>query len=191
MSDMRSALLPRSFSVAEYHRMAAAGLFDVGPAVELLDGVVVEMSPIGKRHWVTHARIVRYLTQALEGRAEVIGQLSLPLGDRNEPQPDIAVLAPSAVADTTTPVDPSEIVAMIEIAERSLLKDMGPKRLLYARFGVPNYLIVDLSGDILLNYIEPVDGDYAVVRRLGRAEQIELLGVTLDVAELLPQSQAG
>jgi Uma2 family endonuclease len=186
---METLLKPRSFSVDEYHRMAEAGVFDVGPPVELLDGVIVEMAPIGKRHWVMHDRIWRYLNGALQGLAEVSGHLSLPLGERNEPQPDIAVLAPSAVADMTTRVDPAEILAMVELAETSLGKDAGPKRLLYARFGIPDYLIVDLRGEVLLNYNAPVGGDYGEPRRLHRGDAFALTAfpsITLEASSFLP-----
>jgi Uma2 family endonuclease len=189
VSDMATVLKARSFSVDEYHRMADAGLFEAGPHVELLDGLIVEMPPIGKAHWVSHGRIFRYLVKALDGYADVEGQISLPLGKRSEPQPDLAVLALSAVEDRIRPVAPAEILAMIEIAETSLAKDSGPKRLLYARFGIPNYLVVDLAGEVLLNYNAPSDGDYGVVQTLPKGDVFALIGVpavSLEASAFLP-----
>lgn len=188
MSDMAASLTPKTFTVDEYHRLGATGVFDDGPRVELLDGLIVEMPGIGKIHWVTHGSIVRYLTKALDGRADVEGQLSLPLGDRNEPQPDIAVLALSAVDDLERRVEPREIYAMIELADSSLAKDKGPKRLLYARFGILNYLLVDLADQVLLNYSAPANGDYAGVRELRRGDFLDLKavpGVELDATHFL------
>ena len=97
-----------------------------------------------------------------------------------------------------TRVDPAEILAMVELAETSLGKDAGPKRLLYARFGIPDYLIVDLRGrvpmgsapsEVLLNYNAPVDGDYRELRRLYRGDTFALTAfpsVILEASHFLP-----
>ena len=99
------------------------------------------------------------------------------------------MLALSAVEDRIRPVAPAEILAMIEIAETSLAKDSGPKRLLYARFGIPNYLVVDLAGEVLLNYNAPSDGDYGVVQTLPKGDVFALIGVpavSLEASAFLP-----
>ncbi len=86
MSDM-AVLSPHQFTVAEYHRMAEHGVLK-DARVELLDGLIVEMGPIGPLHWNMHAIINAYLTEALRGAASVIPQGSFPLGKKSEPQPD-------------------------------------------------------------------------------------------------------
>ena len=93
MSDMVAEYRLHEFTVEQFHRMAEVGIIDSDDRVELLDGYVVEMSPIGLRHWDRHATIVRYLIETLRLRATVVGQGSFPLGLRSEPQPDIAILA--------------------------------------------------------------------------------------------------
>jgi Uma2 family endonuclease len=164
MSDM-AELAPRLFTVDEYHRMADAGLFDE-ERVELLDGVIATMSPIGDRHAFRHAAIDRYLITTLDGLALVIPQGSYRLGERNEPQPDIAILAPH-VGESRKPDLPHDLYAMIELAETSLGIDLGLKMRLYARFGIPDYLVVDLDGDTLLHHTQPDDFGYRRVERLG------------------------
>src|ERR1700722_5783650 len=84
----------RDFTIGEYHRIAEAGILGDDERVELLDGRIVCMPPIGVRHWTRHAAIVKYLNEVLHDRATIVGQGSFPLGTLNEPQPDIAVLAP-------------------------------------------------------------------------------------------------
>jgi hypothetical protein len=174
VSEMALEYKLREFTVAEYHRLAEIGMLRPEERVELLSGAIVEMSPIGPRHWDRHLRIVKYLIQMLAERAEVAGQSSLPLGGRDEPQPDIAVLAPRRYAPPRPPPSPSEIYAVIEISDTSLLKDIGPKLRLYARHGIADYLMVDLDADALLHYREPHALGYHVCDRLGEGHTFEL-----------------
>jgi Uma2 family endonuclease len=171
MSDM-ALLAPRPFTVDEYHRMADAGLFQ-DERVELLDGVIVTMSPIGKRHWVRHGTIDGYLRDALRSRAFVVGQGSFPLGDRNEPQPDIAIVPPD-VDESREIVPPHDIYAMVEVAETSLPLDLGPKLRLYARFGIRDYLVVELAANVLVHHMQPDDLGYRRIERLGYGETFAL-----------------
>jgi len=171
MSDM-AQLAPRPFTVNEYHRMADAGLF-ADERVELLDGVIVTMSPIGKRHWRRHATISAYLQEMLGASVLIVPQGSFPLGDRNEPQPDIAVVAPH-VDESTELVPPQDIYAMVDIAESSLAIDLGPKLRLYARFGIRDYVVVDLAANVLLHHTEPDDFGYRRVERLGPGATFDL-----------------
>jgi Uma2 family endonuclease len=174
MSDMALEYKLREFTVDEYHRMAEAGVLRPEERVELLSGAIVEMSPIGARHWDRHLRIVKYLIGALRDRAEVAGQASLPLGERDEPQPDIAVLAPRRYAPPNAPPMPAEIYAVIELSDASLLKDIGLKLRLYARHAIADYLVVDLDADALLHYHEPHDLGYRLCDRLGENDTAQL-----------------
>jgi Uma2 family endonuclease len=153
MSDM-AVLSPHQFTVTEYHRMAEHGVLE-DARVELLDGLIVEMSPIGPLHWNMHAIINAYLTEALRGVASVIPQGSFPLGKKSEPQPDIAIIEPVDRAALNRTPSPGQIFGMIEIADASLAKDTGPKVRLYGRFGIADYLVVDLAANVLLHYTEP------------------------------------
>jgi Uma2 family endonuclease len=179
MSDMLADYGLLEFTVDEFHRFAEAGIIDPGKRIELLDGHIVEMAPIGSRHWDRHGTIVPYLAQAFGNRAKVIGQGSFPLGLRSEPQPDIAVLVPRNYEDRTAASN--EILAVIELADSSLGKDLGPKRALYARHGIADYLVVDLDGDRLFHHSEPHELGYGKVRTLGHGESFSLTALP-DVA---------
>jgi len=174
MSDMAAELVPRPFTVAEYHRMVEAGIIGSRERVELLDGLIVTMPPIGVPHWAAHMHVVQYLNDALRGRALVPGQISIPLGDLSEPEPDIAVLAPLPYKRLNRPPEPSEIFATIELSDSSLGKDTRTKRLLYARFAIADYLVVDLKSDVLLHFSQPDGEDYPEPRRLGRGDTFTL-----------------
>lgn len=174
MSDMPLEYKLREFTVAEYHRLAEIGVLRPEERVELLDGAIVEMSPIGNRHWARHARIVEYLIHTIGVRARVAGQSSLPLGDRDEPQPDIAVLAPREYEPPHTTPLPAEMFALVELSDTSLAKDLGKKLRVYARHGIADYLVVDLADNALLRHREPHDIGYRICDRLAAGDTFEL-----------------
>lgn len=161
MSDMAIAeLRPRKITVDEYHRMAETGILRDDERVELLDGVIVEMSPIGPPHDGLHMQIDYYLKEAFRGAAMVSGHSSQPLGQFNEPQPDLKVVVPSAKAYFTRHPMPEEIFAVVEIADTSLKTGTEYKRDLYARFEIHDYLVADVNHRRLLHYSSPADGRY-------------------------------
>src|SRR5260370_14461612 len=154
--------------------MGEIGLLRPEERGELLDGAIVEMSPIGNRHWTRHSRIVTYLVHRLGESAIIAGQSSWPLGDRNEPQPDIAVLAPREYEAPHPPPSPAEIYALIELSDTSLRKDLGTKLRVYARHAIADYLVVDLANDVLLHHRDPHDLEYRVCDRLAAGDTFEL-----------------
>lgn len=177
----------REFTVDEYHRMAEAGILQPEERVELLDGRLVRMSPIGYRHSGLHMSITAYLQRVLPDAA-VAGQASFPLGTQSEPLPDIAILAQRRSVYLQRPAAASELLVVIEIAESSLAKDLGPKRALYARSRVPEYLVVDVDRNVLLYLAAPNDVGYAETSTLGHGETLTLRAfpsTPLAVSELL------
>jgi Uma2 family endonuclease len=169
LTDLR----PRLFTVDEYHRLDETGIFD-DERVELLDGVIVRMPGIGMSHWSAHYYVTKYLMRALGDVAQVHGQISLPLGDRNEPQPDLAILANLPYLERKRLPDPEEIYAMIELADSSIARDTRIKRRLYAQFNIRDYLIVDLVKGQLRHYGDPKAGDYASLRLMGLGEHFSI-----------------
>jgi Uma2 family endonuclease len=190
MSDMATAELKlRKLSVAEYHRMVDTGILEEDERIELLDGIIVEMSPLSQRHVALHSRIVAYLLDALGGRAVIAGHFSLRLGEFDEPQPDIGIFAPEPDSYFGRPPTIDEPYALIEISDSSLQKDTGPKRELYARFGIEEYLVVDVSSSELLRYSGLFAGQYGTLQRLRYGDTFDLSappGVTLEVDRFLP-----
>lgn len=186
MSDM-AVLSPYQFTVADYHRIAESGALD-DARVELIDGIIAEMSPIGNRHWARHARITQYLSPALAGHAFLVPQGSFPLGDKNEPQPDFAILAPGDWEAAARYPAPDEIYALIELSDSSLAKDTGPKLRIYGRFGIPNYLVVDLAANILVHSTEPYELGYRRSDRLAHGDTFRLArlpDIALDASSFL------
>jgi Uma2 family endonuclease len=188
---MATEFSPRLFTVDEYHRMVEAGILASGERLELLSGQIVEMSPIGKRHWELHARLVRYLHTVLPDGFMVVGQGSFPLGDTDEPQPDIAIVR----CHPTNPrraADPVAIVGLIEIADSSLAQDIGPKMRLYARFEVADYLVSDVRNDRVVLHSAPHELGYGRMRELARPDAFTLTALPdtpLEAAEFLPDPE--
>ncbi len=184
------------FTVDEYHKMGEAGIFDEDDRVELIDGEVVEMTPIGWRH----ARCVRRLTNLFAGlvggtagRYEVDAQNPVFLGEHWEPQPDLALLSEEPPAGRLP--GPGEIALVVEVADTSLAYDREQKLPLYAEAGIPEAWIVDLSEDRIEVYSEPVPGGagYGKVSRLSRGEELvspTVSGLSFGVAEVLPPGRS-
>ena len=158
----------RRFTVDEYHRLVEVGILDEDERVELLDGLLILMSPIGMGHWKSHGRVSTYLANLLAGHAFVVPGGSFPLGLHDEPQPDIAVLPPKWPDSDDRPQPPDDMLAFIEISDSSLRKDTRLKARLYGKAGISNYLIVDVTANVALHHTEPNDAGYASLARVRR-----------------------
>ena len=178
---------PRPFSVAEYHRMADAGILTEDDRVELLEGVIVLMSPQNEPH--AHAIVVLTETLVLQvtGRYRVRPQLPLTIGDRSEPEPDLAVVpipGPGA-----SPLNRRDALLVIEVASESLRKDRLLKSRIYARAGIPEYWIVNVDERCIEVSREP-DAEAGVYRASSKAVPGGVLhssavgGVAVSVADL-------
>lgn len=165
-------LAKRRFSVSEYDRMAEAGILGEDDRVELIDGEVVEMTPIGHRHAGCVKRLNRLFTDAL-GTDAVIGvQDPVVLGDSSEPQPDLAVLRPRADFYASAHPTPQDILLLIEVAETSAETDRRVKVPLYAGSLVQEVWVVDLQQDAISVYENPEPGGYRTVRLARRGAVI-------------------
>lgn len=171
----------------DYERAAAAGCFGPEGRVELIEGVVYDMSPQNSRH----SAVVRLVEKAL-GRAfgtgwDVRGQMPLALEVDSEPEPDVAVVvgSPRDYLDA----HPTTAALIVEVADASLGHDRKRKAPLYARAGIPEYWIVDLTEGALEVYREPSPEGYRVKTVLHAGETVSPLALpegSLAVLDLLP-----
>jgi Uma2 family endonuclease len=170
MSDMAIEYKRRDITVDDYHRMAAAHIFAPDERVELVDGELIEMPALGLRHWSRHALINDYLVTSFGQRALVVPQGSFPLGRRNEPQPDFAILARSDYGARGARPTLEEIYAFIEVADSSEAFDRGRKMRMYGTQHVAEYLLLELRRNRLTLFGEPNDVGYAQRRELDYGE---------------------
>jgi hypothetical protein len=169
---MAVQLLKRRFTVADYHRMAAAGILSEDDRVELIEGEIVAMSPIGSRHAACVMRLTELLSPQVVGRAHVNVQNPIRLGEHSEPQPDLALLRRRQDFYASSHPGPEDVLLIIEVADQSAAVDREVKVPLYARFGVPEVWLVDLVSERVEVYREPGAGGYAQKLTLARGEVV-------------------
>jgi Uma2 family endonuclease len=172
---MAVQLLPGPFTVEMYHRLGELGILDEDDRVELLDGQIVEMTPIGGRHAACVYRVSNLLTRQLGPDMGVSTQNPVVLAERWEPQPDLAILRrPPAAAGAWLPTA-QDVVLVIEVADTSLERDRDVKVPRYAAAGIPEAWLVDLEGDVILVYLEPGPEGYREVRPVARGSTLRPL----------------
>lgn len=182
------SLIAHRFTVEEYHRMGQAGVFHEDERVELIDGQVVEMSPIGPRHAACVDRLNRWLSQRAGERAIVRVQGPVVLARHAEPEPDVTLLRPPIERYADAHPLPQDILLAIEVADTSLEYDRSVKVPLYARAGIPEVWLVNLPAGTVERFREPQAGDYADLHTARRGDALEVLrlpGVTLQAGDIL------
>ncbi len=175
------ALAPRErlFTAEEYHALACAGVLTKDDRVELINGRIVTMSPVGPPHFHTVNRLERLFARRVYAAetdlAHVSVQNPVRLGVHDEPEPDLALLRTDASEDRLP--TPGDILLVVEVADSTLNEDRRVKRRLYAAAGVPELWIVALPLGLVEVYRSPQDGDYAAPLRLmpGDALTVEAL----------------
>jgi Uma2 family endonuclease len=175
------------FTVEDFHRLARIGVLREDDRVELIDGQVVAMSPIG----APHAACVRRLNDIFATRvldvAVVDIQNPIVLGPRDQPQPDVTVLRRRADGYPDHP-RPPDVLLVIEVADTTLAYDRDVKLPRYARAGIPEAWLVDVSAERIVSFREPAGDAYRDIRAAGRGDRIAPLAfpeVPLTVDEIL------
>jgi Uma2 family endonuclease len=185
---MAVRLLPGPFTVDMYHRLGQLGMFDEDDRVELLDGQIVEMTPIGGCHAACVTRLATLLSRRSPEDIAVSPQNPVILAERWEPQPDIVVLRrPGGLSGAWHPV-PQDILLIVEVADTSLERDRDVKLPQYAVAGIPEVWLVDLDGDAIHVHREPGPDGYGEIRILRRGEVLTpvlVSGVTVSADEIL------
>ena len=176
------------FSLDEWHRMG--DVLGGDARVELIEGEIVEMSPIGARHARCVNRLNRLLVVAVGDRAEVSPQNPVELDERSEPQPDLALLRPDPAADTTPCA--GDVWLVVEVADTSLTFDVNVKAPLYARAGIPTLWIVDLQDRCVEVLTDPSPTGYRHRERLVAGDRLVLADLAeLSVSEVLGAETPG
>ena len=154
----------RLFTVDEYYAMAKAGILAREERVELIDGEIIVMAPIGDDHLASVDIGNRFLVRAVGDRAIVRVQGSIRLDERTQPQPDFALLKDRDDFYRSGAPGPDDVLLLIEVSYSSLPYDRNVKQRLYARFGIVESWIVNLRDGTIEVYTDPVGGEYTVTR---------------------------
>jgi Uma2 family endonuclease len=160
------------FTVDEYHRMSEAGILSETDRVELIEGEIVKMSPIGKYHAACVKRLNRVLNRKIGDEAIVSVQDPIRLDDYSEPQPDIALLKPRADFYAQGLPQAEDVLLIIEVADSSVEYDRNVKLPQYAKAGIPETWLGNLREDRIEAYSQSVNGVYQKVRIINRGESL-------------------
>lgn len=163
----------RLFNVDEYYRMFEASILSERDRLELIEGEIVEMSPIGSRHAAIVNKLNALIGQRIEKSAIISVQNPVRFSEILEPEPDLALLKPQEDFYSGAHPTPNDVLLLIEVADTSLDYDRAIKLPLYARAGILETWIVDLSKDTVELHARPITGEYRETLRYKRGEKIE------------------
>lgn len=159
-------------SLADFHKLGSAGILTEDARVELIDGELLQMAPIGPRHASAVDTLVELLAPQAPGRFRLSIQNPLSLPPHSEPQPDVMLLRPREDRYAASLPVAEDVLLLIEVADRSLDYDRRLKLALYAQAGVREYWLFDLPGVRVEVYRRPGPDGYAEGLELGLAESI-------------------
>ncbi len=146
------------FTTLDYHRMVDAGILAEDDHVELIEGEILRMTPVGSRHAGHVKRLNRLLTLSLGDRAIVAVQDPIHVNDFSEPEPDLAILRPRDDFYEQAHPGPADVFWLVEVSDSSLQFDREVKLPLYARHGVPEVWVVNVQNAVVEVHRAPDGG---------------------------------
>lgn len=161
---MPMAVRNRRFTADEYQRMGETGILSPDDRVELIDGEVLAMTPIGSRHAASVDRATRVFVTHVSGDEAIVRvQGPVRLSPYTELEPDIVLLRPRADFYASAHPGPADVLLLVEVAESSIDFDRDVKAYVYAQSGVSEYWLVDLTEDRVVRYTLPAEGAYQLI----------------------------
>ncbi|MBK8509418.1 MAG: Uma2 family endonuclease [Candidatus Competibacter sp.] len=178
------------WTVAEFHRMAEVGLLMEDSRVELIDGEIVQMAPIGSQHSGKVNRFIHLFSKVFGRKAIIAAQNPIVLGGYEEPQPDITLLRWREDFYEQAHPHAEDVLLIIEISDSTLHYDRDVKIPLYAKNGIPEVWLLDLQNRQLETYREPLNGAYRQrdSQQTGPIAPLLCPDAIIDLAELFPKN---
>jgi Uma2 family endonuclease len=179
------------WSVADYHRLGDAGILDEDTPVELIDGELVEMAPIGSPHGGEVKYLIHLFSSLLQGKVIISAQDPITLGDASEPQPDLALLRWRDDFYRQAHPGPEDVRLLIEVANTTARNDRDLKIPLYARHGIPEVWLLDLPQRRLERYLNPEQGEYTQIsyHRSGQISPSAFPNIAIQLTDLFPETR--
>jgi len=175
-------------SVSDYYRMGDAGILQEDSRVELIEGELIDMSPIGSHHAGIVTLMLHLLNKEINDQAIVSVQNPVRLSDWSEPQPDMMLLKPRSDYYYDSHPEPSDVLVLIEVADSSIDYDRKTKLPLYGQSGIQEFWIIDLNAQRLECYRQPNETGYSQCETLDKTGKISpaaLPAVILDLSRIL------
>ena len=167
----------KRFTTREYEQIIAAGVIAEDDRVELLEGEIVEMSPIGPSHSACIDRLNQLLQRMVGDSAIVRVQSPIRLSEYSAPQPDLTLLQPRHDFYASGHPEPEEILLLIEVSESSLSYDRAVKLPLFALAGIPEVWIVALLPQVIEVYRSPGENGYGETQTLRRGDSLSAINL--------------
>ncbi len=174
--------------LAEWHRLGEAGIFPPESRMELINGEILHMAPIGFNHAGHVARLIHLFAPLLNNQALINAQNPVQLGDLSEPEPDFVLLCPEPNFYSTRHPQAEDVLLLIEVSDTTLRFDRTQKLRLYATYHIQEYWIINLIDDCLEVYRQPNDGDYLDKSTLEKTDSLNLVAlpeIKIAVADIL------
>ena len=185
-SHMEDWLPRHRITVDEYYRMAEVGLLAADARVELIEGEILDMPPIGSRHAGVVSLLDRLLSRAAGDEAIVRVQLPLRLTNASEPQPDLALVKPRSDYYSTRHPTAADTLLVVEVSQTTVRYDRQIKLPLYARHAVPELWIVDLKSGQVHLFRSPRGEEYADVSNIAEPGILALAQLPAVMVDLSP-----
>ncbi len=160
------------WTVEEWRKLGEAAIFDQEDRVELLNGEIIIMSPIGYRHSLAVNKLNKFFVLRAQDRYLVSPQNPVVLDDISEPQPDVVLIAPEWETHATDNPRPAEVLLLIEVADSSLPYDRAEKLRAYAQRNIMEFWIVNLRDDVIETFREPAGDRYGKIAIFARGQSV-------------------
>ena len=169
MNMQRTETAPHPFRWTReaYHRLGELSFFPQNRRVELIEGEIIQMSPIGPRHGIIVDSLSNLFAQRLASLAICRTQGPCSIADSSEPEPDLLLMQPDRRRYLHGHPKAEDIFLVIEVSSTSAEFDLTKKMEIYASAGIPEYWVVDLNRDLVVVHREPMGNRYAEVRECG------------------------
>ena len=170
--------------------MGEGKVFAPDARLELIEGEIIEMAPIGPPHAGTVAILGRLLERAAGDQAVVWVQNPIRIGDLSMPQPDVVLLKPRGDVYRRSHPVPTDVLLVIEVSDTTLRFDVSRKMPLYARAGIAEAWVVDVDSDVVRVFRDPDANDYRTSFSVAGGERVRALAmprVEIAVSELFPK----
>lgn len=145
----------RLITLVEYHKMIESGILGPKDKIELINGQILHMSPIGSKHQAMVDKLTQLFIILFKDEVIVRTQGPISIPELSEPEPDITLLKPKADFYADQHPGPQDIYLVVEVSDTTLEFDRNEKLALYAKAGIPEYWIINLAAQQIECYTQP------------------------------------
>jgi Uma2 family endonuclease len=162
----------KRFTVEDYYRMGETGILSENERTELIEGEIIEMSPIGDPHMIAVNRANMIFARGIGDKVVVSVQNPAFMDRYNLPQPDVVLIRPREGFYGAGKPNPEDVVLLIEVSDTSLRFDRRVKVPIYARSGIREVWVIDLQNGSVYVYRGPRDNAYSLIEMKQRSDTV-------------------